>query len=250
MRDLNTILDIKFIHRLFTQFVEHHPRPLSVHFLKGTYIDELEGYKSKWLVRSIQRLIKNWVQLGMIEDLGRSTCRSSKYYRLSKYGELFLKIYRTNANVNFYDNPKFKILKKDISYRYFTFTYFAVCQNKSFKLSDLQKLGDCLNYHIHGRSWQRNINLFIEAGIISCERQCPSESYNYHVIKASIHAFVKSEPIERIEFEKNLLNLGIVNNYEKYIDYNNLLFHVLFSKWINSPVDFGYFVDQNFYGAS
>lgn len=69
-------------------------------------------------------------------------------------------------------------------------------------------------------------------------------------IKASIHAFVKSEPIERIEFEKNLLNLGIVNNYEKYIDYNNLLFHVLFSKWINSPVDFGYFVDQNFYGAS
>ncbi|WP_228716746.1 hypothetical protein [Acinetobacter johnsonii] len=89
-----------------------------------------------------------------------------------------------------------------------------------------QKLGDCLNYHIHGRSWQRNINLFIEAGIISCERQCPSESYNYHVIKASIHAFVKSEPIERIEFEKNLLNLGIVNNYEKYIDYNNLLFHV------------------------
>lgn len=108
MRALNTILDIKFIHLLFTQFVEHHPRPLSVHFLKGTYIDELEGYKSKWLVRSIQRLIKNWVQLGMIEDLGRSTCRSSKYYRLSKYGELFLKIYRTNANVNFYDNPRLR----------------------------------------------------------------------------------------------------------------------------------------------
>ena len=110
MRALNTILDIKFIHRLFTQFVEHHPRPLSVHFLKGTYIDELEGYKSKWLVRSIQRLIKNWVQLGMIEDLGRSTCRSSKYYRLSKYGELFLKIYRTNANVNFYDNQRWSHL--------------------------------------------------------------------------------------------------------------------------------------------
>lgn len=250
MRALNTTLDIKLIHQLFNKFVEHHPRPLSVHFLKNCYVDELDGYKTKWLTRSIQRLIQNWVQLGMLEDLGRSSNRSSKYYRLSKYGELFLKIHRTKSNINFYDNPKLKTLKKDVSYRYFNITYYAICQDRTFKLVDLQKLGERLNYHIHGRSWQRNINLFTEAGIINCERQLHSETYNYQINKESSHAFDRSEPIERIEFEKNLLNLGIINNYEKYIDYNNLLFHVLFSKWINSPVEFGYFVDQNIYGAS
>lgn len=248
-----TVLDLNHVHCIFTHFVRAHPRPLCTNdIVKGQGNTLVGSINHKWLQRSIQRLLKSWYELGFIEDLGTSTKGSSKYYRLSKYGELFVSICRDKSRIDFFDNSKLFRNRFDISFRYFFIMFFAL-QNpdKDFTPGDIKEYADLNGYCISKRSWQRNLNLFTNSNIFHSKKIESSTRLKYQINSHSLLMFnILNQNLQLMEFEKNLITLGIVNNFEIYIDYNLLIFHILFNKWLDSPTSFEYFVDQFFYKAN
>ncbi len=249
-----TVLDLNHIHNIFTRFVRSHPRPLCTTDIVKGLVDIAEDSTSnhRWLQRSIQRLLKSWVELGIIEDLGTSTKRSSKYFRLSKYGELYVSICREKTKVDFFDNPKLLKNKSDISFRYFFVLLFAIQNSgKKFTPDDIKKYGDLNGYNISKRSWQRNLNLFVSSDVFFSQKIESTTTLSYQINNKTISMLnIQIQDFQVIEFEKNLISLGIINNFESYIDYNLLIFHILFREWMDSPNNFEYFVDQYFYKAN
>lgn len=243
MNSSRVLIDYKYLNTIFKQFIKHHPRPLSVKDILSSVHTEAK-LADRGLKRAIQRIVKIWHELGILKQFIQVTRGSEKFYCLSETGELFVTNCCINNTKSLFDNQNFIYGKRDISFRYFFIMYFSISLEETFTIFTPQKIkyvADLLGYKLTLRSWQRTLNEFSQADLLK-PKLLIHKTTAFELSNSSFNMFkIPHKHINVIEFERKLIDIGFIKNYENYIDYNNLAFLKLFHCWQTDP---GYFLQN------
>lgn len=218
----------------------NHPRPLSIKDIISSVNGE-DKISDRSLKRAMQRILKIWHELGILQQFTKVTRGSEKYYCLSDLGELFIaNCHGKNKNC-LLNNQIFTHGKRDISFRYFFIIYYSISQEEAFKVFTpvkIKQAADLLGYKLTLRSWQRTLHEFRHADLLK-PILLTHNTTAFELSNSSYNLFkVPHKHIELIEFEHKLINLGFINNFINYIDYNNIAFLKLFKCWSQDPDSF------------
>ncbi|HCA5183397.1 TPA: hypothetical protein MW242_003030 [Acinetobacter baumannii] len=240
MNSSRVLIDYKYLNTIFKQFIQNHPRPLSVKDILSSVHTEAK-LADRGLKRAIQRIVKIWHELGILKQFIQVTRGSEKFYCLSETGELFVANCRVNNTKSLFDNQNFINGKRDISFRYFFITYFSINLEETFTVFTPQKIkqvADLLGYSLTLRSWQRTLHEFNQADLLK-SKLLIHKTTAFELSNSCFNLFkIPHKHIDVIQFERKLIDIGFIKNYENYIDYNKLAFLKLFDCWCNNPGSF------------
>lgn len=122
--------------------------------------------------------------------------------------------------------------------------YFSISLEETFTIftpQKIKKVADLLGYKLTLRSWQRTLHEFSQEDLLK-PKLLIQKTTAFELSNSSFNMFkIPHKHINVIEFERKLIDIGFIKNYENYIDYNNLAFLKLFHCWQTDP---GYFLQN------
>lgn len=231
LKNTDPATSIKKFINILSALIEVHPQPLSIYdIIIKSGIDSITPNQ----LRMYQRIVKYWTQIGIIVKASMANT-PAKYYYLSEAGEYFIGSLRSKENKRkFRECLKHKSRgQQSIDFRFLTIAYIAI-ENEPYEIDT-----NIVLEYIHSlglkqcrRTWQRNLNVCINGGLIY-QKSPNSSRFKYvkldPVIKSTFFKNHKHPQI--IKFEKVILQFGLCRNFHEYINYNELFFLNLWKAW-------------------